>query len=381
MVDTIPFNKPFLTGDELIYLQQALSQNHLSGNGPLTKQCQRLMETMISAHKVLLTHSATAALEMSGLVMGLKPGDEVIMPSFTFVSTASAFLMSGAVPVFVDIRPDTLNLDETKIEAAITERTRAIVVVHYAGVSCEMKRIQELANQHGLRIIEDAAHSFGSRYQGRALGTWGDLGIYSFHETKNIIAGEGGALIINHPHWLQSAEIIWEKGTNRAQFFRGEVDKYTWVRPGSSYLPSELTAAVLFAQLQKSDLILQSRLQVWNEYHRAFEPLEQQGLITRPTIPDQCEHNGHLYYILTHSPAVQKGLIAFLKAHHIHALFHYAPLHLSAAGKKYCKAPVPLPYTEALSEQLIRLPFWTGMPADVIHQVVHQVGRYFSDSP
>lgn len=378
----IPFNKPYLVGDEILYLRKALEQNHLSGNGPFTKACQKIIEASTGCPKVFLTHSATAGLEMSGLLLGLKSGDEVIMPSYTFVSTASAFLMAGAVPVFVDIRPDTLNIDETKIEQAITDKTRAIVVVHYAGVSCEMDAIQRLASKFGLAVIEDAAHSFDAFYKGKALGTLGNIGIYSFHETKNIISGEGGALIVNDASRKELAEIIWEKGTNRSQFFRGEVDKYTWVMPGSSYLPNELTAAVLYAQLQHKDKILKSRLEVWSYYHEVLSDLEKQGFLRRPIVPDDCEHNGHLYYILVENALIQEQLLAFLKRSNIHAVFHYVPLHSSPAGLAYCRTEFPLPCTEDVSQRLIRLPFWTNMKKETVNRVIDQIYRFFkADNP
>lgn len=374
----IPFNKPYLVGDEILYLRKALEQNHLSGNGPFTKACQKVIELSTGCPRAFLTHSATAALEMSALLLGLKPGDEVIMPSFTFVSTASAFLMTGATPTFVDIRPDTLNIDETKIEQAITDKTRAIVVVHYAGVSCEMDAIQALASKYKLALIEDAAHGFDALYKGKALGTLGNIGIYSFHETKNIISGEGGALIVNETKWKEVAEIIWEKGTNRSQFFRGEADKYTWVMPGSSYLPNELTAAVLYAQLQHKDKILKYRLDVWSYYHDSLSELEEQGFLRRPIVPEECKHNGHLYYILVENSIVQERLLTFLKENNIHAVFHYVPLHSSPAGQAYCKNQFPLPYTEDISQRLIRLPFWTNMKKETINIVIDHIYRFFS---
>jgi dTDP-4-amino-4,6-dideoxygalactose transaminase len=294
----IPFNKPYMTGKELWNIAQAHAKGHLAGDGSFTKQCHRWLEQSIGCHKALLTHSCTAALEMSALLADLQPGDEVIMPSFTFVSTANAFVLRGAVPVFVDIRPDTLNLDERLVEAAITPKTRAIVPVHYAGVACEMDALMDIAQRHGLLVIEDAAQALGSTYKGRALGSIGDLAALSFHETKNVIAGEGGALLVNAPRFAERAEIIREKGTNRSQFFRGQVDKYTWVDVGSSYLPSELIAAFLLAQFDEAQDITQRRLNLWNTYHQWFAELETQGLLRRPVVPSHCRHNAHMYYAL-----------------------------------------------------------------------------------
>jgi dTDP-4-amino-4,6-dideoxygalactose transaminase len=359
----IPFNKPFMTGRELWYIAQAHTNGHLSGDGQFTKQCHGWLERTTGTRRALLTHSCTAALEMSALLAELQPGDEVIMPSYTFVSTANAFVMRGAVPVFVDIRPDTLNIDETRIEAAITPRTRVILPVHYAGVACEMDTIMDIAKRHKLIVIEDAAQGIMSTYKGRALGTIGHMGAYSFHETKNIIAGEGGALLVNDPALAERAEIIREKGTNRGQFFRGQVDKYTWVDLGSSYLPGEVIAAFLWAQMEESDAITARRLALWDTYHAALAPLEAAGQLRRPSVPDGCVQNAHMYYILLESLEQRSAVIASMKAQGVHTVFHYVPLHSAPAGRKFSRAHGELPHTDRLSERLLRLPLWVGLEA------------------
>jgi len=327
----IPFNKPYMTGRELWLISQAHAAGHLSGDGRFTRQCHEWIQANIGCRKALLTHSCTAALEMSALLLDMQAGDEVIMPSFTFVSTANAFVLRGAVPVFVDIRPDTLNIDETLIEAAITPRTRAICVVHYAGVGCEMDAILAIAQRHGLAVIEDAAQGIFSTYRGKPLGSFGQLGSLSFHETKNVISGEGGALLVNDPSLVERAEIIREKGTNRSQFFRGQVDKYTWVDVGSSYLPGEIIAAFLAAQFEEADDIMRRRLALWDRYHAWAEPLEQQGSLRRPIIPADCVHNAHMYYLLLPSLEARTRFIEMLKQRDIGAVFHYIPLHSSPA--------------------------------------------------
>jgi len=357
----IPFNKPYLTGKELGYIAQAHQQGHLAGDGAFTKKCHAWLEQQIGCEKALLTHSCTGALEMAAMLANIAPNDEVIMPSYTFVSTANAFVMRGACPVFVDIRPDTLNLDESKIEAAITSKTRAIVAVHYAGVACEMDTIMEIACRHDLFVIEDAAQGIESSYKGRALGSIGHLATLSFHETKNIISGEGGALLINSPEMCERAEIIREKGTNRSQFFRGQVDKYTWVDYGSSYLPSELVAAFLWAQMEESKDITSRRLNIWNEYHAAFDELEQQGKIRRPVVPFECKHNAHMYYLLLPDLGSRTEYISKLAADDIGAVFHYVPLHSSPMGKKVGRADTELLCTDELSDRLVRLPLWLGV--------------------
>ncbi len=357
----IPFNKPYLTGRELSYIAQAHQQGHLSGDGAFTKKCHAWLEKKIGCEKALLTHSCTGALEMAAILANIGPGDEVIMPSYTFVSTANAFALRGACPVFVDIRPDTLNLDETKIKAAITSKTRAIVPVHYAGVACEMDTIMEIAKRLDLIVIEDAAQGIESRYKGRPLGSIGHMATLSFHETKNIISGEGGALLINSSELCERAEIIREKGTNRSQFFRGQVDKYTWVDFGSSYLPSDLIAAFLWAQMEESEVITRRRLDIWNQYHAAFEHLEEQGKIRRPVIPSECSHNAHMYYLLLPDLASRTAFIHKLAEDNIRTVFHYVPLHGSPMGEKMGRVSAELPYTDELSDRLVRLPLWLGV--------------------
>jgi len=354
----IPFNRPYMTGRELAYIAQAHANGHLSGDGPFTKRCNAWLEQTTGAMRALLTHSCTAALEMAALLLDLEPGDEVIMPSFTFVSTANAFVLRGAVPVFVDIRADTLNIDENLIEAAITPRTRAICVVHYAGVGCEMDAIEAIAARHGLTIVEDAAQGILATYRGRPLGAIGGLGALSFHETKNLISGEGGALLVNDARFAERAEIIREKGTNRSQFFRGQVDKYTWVDVGSSYLPSEILAAFLAAQIEEADTINARRLALWNRYHEAFAPLEAAGRLRRPIVPAHCTHNAHMYYLLLDDLDARTQFIASLKANDIHPVFHYVPLHSAPAGRKYGRASGDLAITDRTGERLVRLPLW-----------------------
>lgn len=357
----VPFNKPYMTGKELWYIAQAHARGHLAGNGEFTNQCHKWLEQRTGTGKALLTHSCTAALEMAAILADLKPGDEVVMPSYTFVSTANAFALRGAVPVFVDIRPDTLNIDESRIEAAITERTRAIVAVHYAGVSCAMDKIMGIAERHALLVIEDAAQGLLASYRGRALGSIGHMGAISFHETKNVICGEGGALLVNEPSLVTRAEIIWEKGTNRSQFFRGQVDKYTWVDVGSSYLPGEILAAFLWAQMEEADSITRRRLAIWREYDASLEELEVDGRLRRPTVPEECGHNAHMYYILLPDLETRTALIAELAEREIHTVFHYVPLHSSPAGRRLARAATPLPATEDVSERLLRLPLWLGL--------------------
>jgi dTDP-4-amino-4,6-dideoxygalactose transaminase len=374
----IPFNRPYFCGKELEYIQQTHANWHLSGDGPFTHKCNEWLERSIGSRKALLTHSCTAALEMSAILLDLKPGDEVIMPSYTFVSTANAFVLRGAVPVFVDIRPDTLNLDEKKVEEAITDKTKAIVAVHYAGVGCEMDELLALARRHKLKVVEDAAQGIGSKYKGKALGSLGHLGALSFHETKNIISGEGGALLINEEGFIERAEIIREKGTNRIHFQKGMADKYTWVDIGSSYLPGELTAAFLWGQFEDFDPIMKKRMDLWQAYHRALEGAEKKGLLRRPIIPGDCQHNAHMYYILLPTPEKRKAFLAALNQSDIWAVFHYIPLHSSPAGRKYGRAPGPLPVTDEMSARLVRLPLWVGMEehqARVIEKVLAAVEK------
>ena len=361
---TITFNKPFMTGRELWYIAQAHTNGHLSGDGGFTKKCHAWLEAKTGTHKAMLTHSCTAALEMGALLTDIQPGDEIIMPSYTFVSTANAFVLRAGVPVFVDIRPDTLNIDETMIEAAITKRTKAIVPVHYAGVACEMDTIMDIAKRHNLIVIEDAAQGIMSTYKGRPLGSIGHLGAYSFHETKNIVAGEGGALLVNDERFAERAEIIREKGTNRSQFFRGQVDKYTWVDIGSSYLPGEVVAAFLYAQMEEAEAIIKERLAIWKQYHEALAALEASGVLRRPIIPGGCQHNAHMYYILLASLETRTKLIASLKEQGMNAVFHYVPLHSSPAGKRYGRVSGTMINTESISDRLLRLPLWVGMDSD-----------------
>ncbi|MGH8084267.1 MAG: dTDP-4-amino-4,6-dideoxygalactose transaminase [Lysobacter sp.] len=357
----IPFNKPFMTGRELEYIAQAHANERLSGDGPFTRRCHEWLEQQVGCSKALLTHSCTAALEMAALLLGLEPGDEVIMPSFTFVSTANAFVLRGATPVFVDIRPDTLNINEKLIEGAITSRTKAICVVHYAGVACEMDAISAIAAKHGLPVVEDAAQGVMSSYKGRPLGGIADLGAFSFHETKNVISGEGGALLINDPKYRERAEIIREKGTNRSKFFRGQVDKYTWIDVGSSYLPGEIIAAFLAAQLEHATEITERRLAIWERYHAWADALEAQGLARRPVVPDHCTHNAHMYYLVLPTHERRHAFIDALKSQGIAAVFHYVPLHSTPAGQLYGRTAGELPITDHTSDCLVRLPLWLGI--------------------
>ncbi|NUT77355.1 dTDP-4-amino-4,6-dideoxygalactose transaminase [Pseudomonas sp. C1C7] len=360
-VEKIQFNRPYMTGQEFKYIEQAKLGNKLAGDGPFTKKCHAWLEQTTGSVKTLLTHSCTAALEMAALLLNIQPGDEVIMPSYTFVSTANAFVLRGAVPVFVDIREDTLNLDERLIEAAITPRTRAIVPVHYAGVACEMDTIMDIARRHGLMVVEDAAQGVMSTYKGRVLGSIGQLGAYSFHETKNVISGEGGALLVNDATLAVRAEIIREKGTDRSRFFRGEVDKYTWQEVGSSYLPGELIAAFLWAQLEEAKDITSQRLASWDYYHQLLASAETQGDLRRPIIPAECQHNAHMYYVLLNSEIDRQTVLRKLKENAIDAVFHYVPLHSSPAGQRYGRTHGSLPMTDRQSECLIRLPLWVGL--------------------
>lgn len=357
----ISFNKPYMSGREIDYIQRAHALGHLAGDGEFTRRCHAWLEKQTGSHRALLTHSCTGALEMCAILLDLRPGDEVIMPSFTFVSTANAFVLRGAVPVFVDVRPDTLNIDETLIEAAITPRTRAICVVHYAGVGCEMDEIGAIARRHGLPVIEDAAQGIMSAYRGRALGSIGSLGTLSFHETKNVIAGEGGALLINDRAYVERAEIIREKGTNRSRFFRGQVDKYTWVDIGSSYLPGELIAAFLAAQLEEAEEITRRRLAIWNSYHEWAEPFERRGILRRPVVPGHCTRNAHMYYLLLPDVALRDAFIQHLKSLDVGAVFHYVPLHSSPAGERFGRAAGGMSVTDDVSARLVRLPLWVGL--------------------
>lgn len=371
----IPFNKPYMTGKELYYISQAHFLGNLSGDGPFTDKCHAWLEQNTGCQKSLLTHSCTAALEMAAILIDAKPGDEIIMPSYTFVSTANAFVLRGAVPVFVDIREDTLNIDETLIEAAITERTKAIVPVHYAGIGCEMDEIMAVAKKYGLHVIEDAAQGVMSTYKGCALGSIGHLGAYSFHETKNVISGEGGALLVNDPCFSDMAEIVREKGTDRSRYFRGEVDKYTWQHIGSSYLPSELTAAFLWAQLEEAESLTTRRLDLWQKYHVSLAPLEAKGLLRRPVVPPECKHNAHMYYILLPDGEIRDHVMASLKANGVHAIFHYIPLHSSPAGRQYGYAHGDLAITDSAAAHILRLPMWIGLSDEQIEYIVTVLGK------
>lgn len=357
----IPFNWPYMTGKELYYIAEAHFGGRLAGDGPFTKRCHAWLEASTGCAKALLTHSCTAALEMAALLLDIQPGDEIIMPSYTFVSTANAFVLRGGIPVFVDIREDTLNLDERLIEAAITPRTRAIVPVHYAGVACEMDAIMAIARRHGLRVVEDAAQGVMAGYKGRTLGGIGDLGAYSFHETKNVISGEGGALLVNDPELVLRAEIIREKGTDRSRFFRGEVDKYTWQEVGSSFLPGELIAAFLWAQFEEADRITHNRFASWQRYDEMLEPLEAAGVLRRHIVPDGCQHNAHMYYVLLAPEIDRQKVLDEFRRSDISAVFHYVPLHSSPAGQRYGRAHGALDVTNRQSERLIRLPLWMGV--------------------
>jgi dTDP-4-amino-4,6-dideoxygalactose transaminase len=373
----IPFNKPYLTGLEQANLQTALTNRKLSGDGPFTKDCSAWLEANLKTERALLTHSCTAALEMAAMLCDLQPGDEVIMPSYTFVSTANAFVLRGAVPVFVDIRPDTLNIDETLIEAAITERTKAIVPVHYAGVACEMNTIMSIAKKHNLFVIEDAAQGISSTYHGKALGTIGDLGCLSFHETKNVVSGEGGALLINNHAMVERAEIIREKGTDRSQFIRGQVDKYTWQDLGSSFLPSDLIAAFLKPQLEASAKINEMRLQVWNNYFEAFAELRDAGHFELAQIPAGIEHNAHMFYLLLPDQEIRTSLIEHLKSRGVMAIFHYIPLHSAPAGLKFARVSGSMANTENLAARLVRLPLFAELGDDQ-QQVIDAVSEFFA---
>lgn len=372
----IRFNYPYKTGKELGYIKHAMDLGRLAGDGTYTELCHKWLESTVGCKKALLTHSCTAALEMAAILADIQPGDEVIMPSYTFVSTANAFVLRGGVPVFVDIRSDTLNLDEQLIESAITSRTKAIVPVHYAGVACEMDVIMDIAQRYNLLVIEDAAQGIMSTYKGKPLGSIGHLGCFSFHETKNIISGEGGALLINEPELAERAEVIREKGTNRSKFFRGQVDKYTWVDMGSSYLPGEIIAAFLWAQMEEAEGITRRRIDIWNKYHHGFKELETSGKIRRPIIPSASTHNAHMYYILLPDLDSRSKLICQLDRKGISSVFHYIPLHTSPAGAAFSKTLEELTVTDDCADRLLRLPLWCGLEdhqEKVINAVVQSV--------
>jgi len=376
MTDFIPFNRPTLLGNELNYLQQAVASGHISGDGIFTKKSSTLLEQEFGIPKVLLTTSCTHALEMMPILLNFEPGDEVIIPSFTFVSTVNAFVLRWAKPVFADIRPDTLNLDERNLEILITPRTKAIVPMHYAGVGCEMDTILEIASQQGIRVVEDNAHGLFGKYKGKYLGTFGALAAQSFHETKNISCGEGGALLINDPALIERAEIIREKGTNRSRFFRGQVDKYTWIDIGSSYLPSDILAALLYAQLEKRKEIQARRQNVWDVYYEGLKEWAAIHDVKLPYIPAHCDQPYHMFYMLLPSLELRQGLIAHLGKHEIYSVFHYLPLHLSEMGTSFGGRFGDCPVTERISDQLIRLPFYNSLASDDQQRVIETILAY-----
>ena len=376
----IKFNVPPFTGNEMKYIQKAVENEKICGDGEYTKLCNEWMEETFNINKALLTTSCTHALEMAALLLDIEPGDEVIMSSYTFVSTADAFVMRGAVVVFVDIRPDTMNIDETLIEAAITERTKAIVPVHYAGVSCEMDKIMEIARRYGLKVVEDAAQGVMARYKGKSLGTIGDFGCYSFHETKNYSMGEGGALLIRDDEFIEKAEIIREKGTNRAKFFRGQIDKYTWVDYGSSYLPSDMNAAYLWAQLQMAEVINQNRIHSWNLYYEKLTPLVERNKLELPYVPADCEHNAHMFYVKVKDLEERTRMIEYLKAKGIWSVFHYIPLHSAPAGKKFGRFHGEDNYTTKESERLLRLPMYYQLKEEQVSYICDSIISFYDDS-
>jgi dTDP-4-amino-4,6-dideoxygalactose transaminase len=366
----IPFNRPHATGREFEYIREAIARSHLAGGGVFSRRCEAWLEEQVGCVKALLTHSCTGALEMAALLSDIQPGDEVIMPSFTFVSTANAFVLRGGVPVFVDIRADTLNLDERAIAAAVTPRTRAVVAVHYAGVPCEMDEIVALARRHSLLVIEDAAQALGSVYKDCPAGRLGDLAATSFHETKNVTSGEGGALLVNAPEFAPRAEIIRDKGTNRSRFLRGEIDKYTWIDAGSSFVPSELAAAFLWAQMEAAAAIGERRLEIWTWYYAAFEALERRGRLRRPIVLEHCRHNAHMFYAIVPDRETRTRLLGVLNAAGVNAVFHYVPLHSSTAGRRFGRTTGDLPQTDSLSGRLIRFPLWIGMEQSHVAGIV-----------
>ena len=376
----IPFNRPFATGAEYEFIREAIANAHVSGNGPFTRRCTERLESELGSARVLLTHSCSGALEMAMMLAGIGPGDEVIMPSFAFPSLPNAVALRGGVPVFVDIREDTLNLDERLVEEAITSRTRALAPIDYAGVGCEIETFVALASGRQLVVVEDAAQGYGASYRGRPLGTDADCACISFHETKNVMCGEGGALLVNRPDWVERAEIIQEKGTDRSKFFRGEVDKYTWVDLGSSYLMSDMGAAFLWAQLQRAGEITAERIATWDVYHRTLEDLENEGRLRRPVVPGHCSHNAHMYYVLLKTGRDRDRLIGDLNDAGVSAVSHYVPLHSSPAGGRYGRVHGSLDVTEDASERLLRLPLWVGMTAEDAAYVVSALERTLATS-
>lgn len=373
----IHFNVPPFIGTEFEYMKQAVSNHKICGDGPFTKRCNEWLENKFNAEKVMLTTSGSSALDMAALLCGITPGDEVILPSFTFSSTANSFVLAGAKLVFVDIRPDTMNIDETKIEAAITEKTKVICPVHYAGVSCNMNVIMDIAKRHNLMVVEDAAQGVMSKYNGKYLGTIGDFGCYSFHETKNYSMGEGGAIVINNEKYIEKAEILREKGTNRSQFYRGQVAKYNWVDFGDSYLQSDLNAAYLWAQLEKADVINDNRLATWNTYHESFSDLQKKGLVELPTIPDGCLHNAHMFYLKCKDLDTRQSYIQFMKENDILCVFHYVPLHSAPAGRKFGRFSGEDKYTTQESDRLVRLPLYYNIDKNDLEKVVNKTIEFF----
>jgi dTDP-4-amino-4,6-dideoxygalactose transaminase len=372
-MERVPFNHPQAVGAELEYVREAIAVAELASGGRFTKRCAEWLETNVGVSRALLAHSATAALEMLALLLDLEPGDEVIMPSFTFVSTANAVVLRRGMPVFVDVRPDTLNIDEAKVEEAVTSRTKAILAVHYAGVPCEMDALAEIAARHGLALVEDAAQALSSTYRGRPAGALGDGAAVSFHETKNLHCGEGGALLVSLPEWAERAVVLRDKGTNRSRFLRGEVDRYSWVDVGSSYGLGELSAAFLWGQLERFQEVLAERRRVWDTYHERFASLEDRGLLRRPVVPEHVGHNAHLYYVLVRDLAARTHMIEELDRRGVHAIFHYVPLHSAPAGRRYGRAHGELVETESVSERIVRLPLWYAMPPEAVDQVTSAV--------
>jgi len=373
---SVDFNRPVVMGNEFEYMKQAVENGHISGDGPFTKKCHAFFEKELGVPKVLLTTSCTHALEMSAILLDLQPGDEVIIPDFTFVSTVNAFVLRGARPVFLDVRPDTLNLDESKLEEAITPHTKAIVPVHYAGVGCEMDLIMDSAIHYNIAVVEDNAHGLFGKYKGKYLGTFGSMASQSFHETKNFTSGEGGALLINDPVLVERAEIIREKGTNRSRFFRGQVDKYTWVDIGSSYLPSDILAAFLFAQLEQREKIQLHRKRVWEMYHAGLKDWADAHDVQLPCVPDHCEQSYHMFYMLLPALELRQNLIAYLRARGVYSVFHYLPLHLSEMGQSFGGKIGDCPVTERVSDQLIRLPFYNSLTSAEQEQVIELIQEF-----
>jgi dTDP-4-amino-4,6-dideoxygalactose transaminase len=369
----IPFNRPYVTGREFLCVREAIANGHLSGSGPFTERCNRWLEERIGSEQALLTHSCTAALEMTAMLLDIGPGDEVVMPSFTFVSAANAVVLRGGTPVFADVRPDTLNINESQVEAAISSKTRAIFAVHYAGVGCAMNELLAIAAEARTPLVEDAAQGILASYDGRPLGSFGSLAALSFHETKNVHSGEGGALLINDAGLAERAEILLDKGTNRRRFFRGQVDKYSWVDIGSSYAPSEINAAFLWAQLEDAEAITERRLAIWHAYHEAFTDLEDRGVARRPVVPSACSHNAHMYYLLLPDLETRSRFIDELKQAGIYAVFHYVPLHSSDAGRRFGRTVGDLAVTDEISQRLVRLPLWPGMSDEDVERVIDAV--------